>query len=63
VAEEADLPVSALAGADEAFLTSSTREIQPIGTVDGAPLPAVPGPLTEEARKAFEELKARTDDP
>ena len=27
-------------GADEAFLTSTTREVQPIAAVDGAPLPA-----------------------
>ncbi|HEX6597004.1 MAG TPA: aminotransferase class IV, partial [Acidimicrobiales bacterium] len=45
VAEE-DLPVGALAEADEAFLSSSTREVQPISAVDGRTLPAVPGPLT-----------------
>lgn len=48
VAED-DLPVSALAGADEAFLTSTTREVQPISAVDGRPLPSSPGPLTTRA--------------
>ena len=33
--EERALPVSALAGADEAFLASSTRDVQPIRLVDG----------------------------
>ena len=52
VAEMA-LPVSALAGADEAFLTSTTREVQPISAVDGRPLPSSPGPLTTRAAAAF----------
>ena len=33
--EEDDLPISALASAREAFLSSSTREVQPISAVDG----------------------------
>ena len=36
---EEDVPLSALAAADEAFLSSSTREVQPISAVDGHPLP------------------------
>ena len=39
--------------ADEAFLTSTTREVQAIRAVDGTPLPAAPGPLTEAAARAF----------
>jgi branched-chain amino acid aminotransferase len=62
VAEE-DLPLSALAGADEAFLTSSTRDVQPIEAVDGARLPACPGPLTAAARDAFAALAAEFIDP
>ncbi len=60
---EEDLPVGALAGADEAFLTSSTRDIQPIRAVDGLPLPACPGPLTAAAGAAFMDLLARDLDP
>src|SRR5205823_4990923 len=47
-AEEADLAIEALAEAEEAFLTSSTREVQPIRAVDGTLLPAAPGPVTEK---------------
>jgi branched-chain amino acid aminotransferase len=52
VAERA-LPASALADADEAFLASSTRDVQPIRMVDGRVLPAVPGPLTTRAAEVF----------
>jgi branched-chain amino acid aminotransferase len=50
---EEPLPLDALAGADEAFLTSSTRDVQPIRTVDGRALPSAPGPLTSRAIEAF----------
>lgn len=60
---EGDLPQSALAAANEAFLTSSTRDIQPIRRVDGRPLPAVPGPLTERAMVIFAERAADNIEP
>jgi len=63
VVEEEDLPVSALAETDEAFLTSSTRDVQAIASVDGAALPAAPGPLTKAAADAFRELQERDADP
>ena len=62
-AEEADVPVDALAGAEEAFVSSSTRNVHPIATVDGAPLPSAPGPLTAAAARAFTDLMARQLDP
>jgi branched-chain amino acid aminotransferase len=62
-ADERDLPLSALGEADEAFLTSSTRDVQPVAAVDGRPLPACPGPLTRAAAEAFAALAARTVDP
>jgi branched-chain amino acid aminotransferase len=62
IAEE-DLPVSALAAADEAFLTSSTRDVQAIAAVDGTELPTGNGPLTSAAAEAFAALEARTVDP
>jgi len=62
-AEEWDLPLGALASADEAFLTSSTRDVQPIRAVDGRPLPACPGPLTEAAAAAFRALFETEQDP
>jgi branched-chain amino acid aminotransferase len=60
---EDDLPVEALASADEALLTSSTRDVQPIRAVDGRPLPVCPGPLTRVAAAAFRELVSRQPDP
>ncbi|MGI9120744.1 MAG: aminotransferase class IV [Acidimicrobiales bacterium] len=60
---EGDLPVSALAEADEAFLTSTTRECQPIAAVDGRLLASAPGPLTKAAMVAFADLVARDLDP
>jgi branched-chain amino acid aminotransferase len=63
VVEEEELPLSALGEAGEAFLTSSTRDVQPISTVDGVPLPATPGPLTKAAMDAFADLQKRDVDP
>ena len=61
---EEDLPLSALAGADEAFLSSSTREVQPILSVDGQSLPGdVGGRLTQAAAATFRDLVRRDIDP
>ena len=62
-AEEATLGPEALHDADEAFLTSSTREVQPIGRVDGRVLPAAPGPASEKLAVLLGELIARNPDP
>jgi branched-chain amino acid aminotransferase len=62
-AEARDVPVGALADADEAFLTSSTREVQPIDTIDGTRLPAAPGPLSIQVTKAFADLLLTDLDP
>ena len=62
-AEEAVLGPEALHDADEAFLTSSTREVQPIGRVDGRVLPAAPGPASEKLAVLLGELIARNPDP
>ncbi|HEV8296064.1 MAG TPA: aminotransferase class IV [Acidimicrobiales bacterium] len=51
--EETPLPYDALARANEAFLTSATRGVHPIETVDGTPLPHCPGPLTGAAAAAL----------
>lgn len=60
---EDDLPVAALAQANEAFLTSTTRGVQPVATVDGSTLPACPGPLTQAASRAYQALLANGDEP
>ncbi|MDQ1727357.1 MAG: branched-chain amino acid aminotransferase [Frankiaceae bacterium] len=57
-AEEAELPLSALAEADEAFLASTTRDVHPISHVDGRALPCVGGPLSQAAGAAFAQRAA-----
>jgi branched-chain amino acid aminotransferase len=57
------LAPTALGEADEAFLTSSTREVQTIGQTDGRAMPAAPGPTTEKIAGLFTELVARDLDP
>lgn len=51
--EEGAWPVADLRAAREAFLASTTREIQAVATIDGAELPEAPGPRTREAQEAF----------
>jgi branched-chain amino acid aminotransferase len=61
--EEADVPISALYEADEAFLTSTTRDVQPIRLVDDTVLPIAPGPVTAKAMRVFAERSAADLDP
>ena len=63
VAERDDLTVDDLRLAPEAFLTSTTRGVQPISSVDGEPLRSAPGPLTTAARTALDKLRAATLEP
>ena len=63
VAVEMDIPLGALAEAGEAFLASTTREVQPIHAVDGRNLASCPGPLTQAAAAAFTALRESTPDP
>ncbi|HYH28477.1 MAG TPA: aminotransferase class IV [Actinomycetota bacterium] len=60
---EQDRQAAALSGAQEAFLTGTTREVQPISSVDGHELGSAPGPLTERIAVAFGELVATDPDP
>jgi len=62
-AEEVTLPLTAVATADEAFISSSTRELQPISAVDGNPLPVAPGPVTTLLADAFRRMVAEDLDP
>lgn len=62
-AVEEDLPLEVLFDADEAFLTSSTRDVQGIRAVDGVALRSCPGPLTLAAAAAFAELERGDLDP
>jgi branched-chain amino acid aminotransferase len=51
--EEGAWPVADLRAAKEAFLASTTREIQAVSAIDGVELPEAPGPRTQEAQEAF----------
>jgi len=57
--EEGDWPVADLRAAPEAFLASTTREVQPIAEIDGNALAGAPGPRTTEAIEAFKDVLAR----
>jgi branched-chain amino acid aminotransferase len=46
-------PVADLRAAHEAFLASTTREIQAVSAIDGVELSTAPGPRTREAQEAF----------
>jgi branched-chain amino acid aminotransferase len=61
--EEEDLPLAEFTSATEAFLTSTTRDIQPIRAVDGVVLPAAPGPVTAKAMEVFAARAAELTDP
>lgn len=58
-----DVPAWALVEAEEAFLTSTTRDVQPIRAVDGTYLPAAPGPVTRTVMEVFAQRSARDADP
>ncbi|MGH3029619.1 MAG: aminotransferase class IV [Gaiellaceae bacterium] len=65
VAEAADLgyevregvfPLAHMAGAEEAFTSSSVREVMPVVELDGAPIgPGAPGPAAQELQAALRE--------
>jgi branched-chain amino acid aminotransferase len=61
--EEVDVPMTVFATVEEAFLASSTRDVQPIASIDGRALNECNGALTVKARDRFAELQARTLDP
>jgi len=51
--EEGAWPVADLRAAKEAFLASTTREVQAVAAIDGTDLPEAPGPRTREAQQTF----------
>jgi branched-chain amino acid aminotransferase len=64
--EEGAWTLDQVKGASEAFLASTTREVQAVASIDGVALPAAPGPRTRAAQEAFAaardaELEAATN--
>lgn len=57
--EEGSFHVDDLHAASEAFLASTTREIQAVAAIDGRTLAAAPGPRTRQAQEAFAETLGR----
>jgi branched-chain amino acid aminotransferase len=57
--DEGSWQVDDLQAASEAFLASTTREIQAVAAVDGRSFDAAPGPRTREAQDAFAETLGR----
>ena len=62
-AAEDDLTMDDLSNAEEAFLTGTTRDVQPIAHVNGRKLAAVPGPITRKAAEVFAMRAAESPDP
>lgn len=61
--EEVTLPITSLQSCEEAFLTSSTRDVHPLAKIDQRAMPGVAGPVTQRVAKAFQDFVAGRDDP
>ncbi|MBL9134112.1 MAG: aminotransferase class IV [Verrucomicrobiaceae bacterium] len=61
--EETVLPLSVLETCEEAFLTSSTRDVHPLAMIDGREMPGENGLLTRSVARAFCDYIAGRDDP
>lgn len=61
-ATECEEPLGVLEYADEVFLTSSTRDVQPVHEIDGRTL-SVPGPVTRRVLDTWRERERTTPDP
>jgi branched-chain amino acid aminotransferase len=51
--EEGAWTLDEVKAADEAFLASTTRELQAVASIDGVAIAAAPGPRTRAAQEAF----------
>jgi branched-chain amino acid aminotransferase len=61
--EETDLSLAELHSADEAFLTSATRDVQPLHQLDGRALPGADGPISRSCADHFVARITATPDP
>ncbi|HEY0119012.1 MAG TPA: aminotransferase class IV, partial [Cellulomonas sp.] len=63
-AREVDLPYDVLFSADEVFVTSTGRDVQPVVAVDDHVVgDGTPGPLTQAAAKVFDAKQVERADP
>lgn len=60
---EHSLPIDTLRRGNEAFITSTTRDVMPIAHVDGIALAQAPGPLTKQAADVFNHRATESTDP
>ena len=58
-ASEQPCTLEDLRGAEEAFLASSLREVQPVAAIDELRLPAAPGPVTLQTREVLAQVIER----
>ena len=61
--QEIDTPLSDLESVDEAFLSSTLRDVQPIEEVNGKAIAQSSGPVTKRLAEAFADLVSRDLDP
>ena len=57
---ERALPLPELLSADEVFMTSTTRNVQPVRRIDEVSFPQAPGPLTERLSRLLSEAIQRS---
>ena len=55
--QQGDWLADDLLAADEVFVTGTMGGVTPVGSINGRPLPVVPGPVTIAIREAYEGLK------
>ena len=60
---EETMPLSILETCQEAFLTSSTRDVHPLAAIDGRKLPGESAAMTQRVAQAFRDFVAGKDDP
>lgn len=61
--EETALPITVLQTCDEAFLSSSTRDVHPLARINEREMPGVSGAVTQRVAQAFRDYVAGRDDP
>ena len=51
--EERDVTVEEMWAADELFISSTTREVQPVSSIEDHEYKPAPGPVTERLAQSF----------